>query len=206
MVVRAAYLPGIDPADVEWKTLSFDNAGCTVDVEVPALGKDEMTALAARIRQARQENLLPRPVGEIVDIVDRVVARLLDRKDPLRRKAEELLPLVTGYDAEMVRLGLTRYLKTFRKPELMRFLAEDFTNPTILDGFQPLAKGGIGRACGPPILAHIWAGNVPALPVWSFVAGLLVKAGNIGKVPSAEPLFAGWFAQALAEAEPDLAH
>ena len=205
MVERAAYLPGIDPADVEWKTLSYDNAGCTVDVEVPALSEDEMTALAARIRQARQENLVPRPVGEIVDIVDRAVARLLDRKDPLRRKAEELLPLVTGYDAEMVRLGLTRYLKTFRKPELKRFLAEDFTNPAILDGFQPLAKGGIGRAYGPPILAHIWAGNVPALPVWSFVAGLLVKAGNIGKVPSAEPLFAGWFAQAVAEAEPDLA-
>jgi hypothetical protein len=37
------------------------------------------------------------------------------------------------------------------------------------------------------------------------VAGLLVKAGNIGKVPSAEPLFAGWFIQVLIEVEPVLA-
>ena len=36
------------------------------------------------------------------------------------------------------------------------------------------------------------------------VAGLLVKAGSIGKVPSGEPLFAGWFAQLLVEIEPRL--
>ncbi|MDB5947228.1 MAG: putative acyl-CoA reductase, partial [Ramlibacter sp.] len=35
--------------------------------------------------------------------------------------------------------------------------------------------------------------------------GLLVKAGNIGKLPSAEPLFAGLFARLLAEVHPPLA-
>ena len=68
-------------------------------------------------------------VSEIVDITDRAIARLLDRNDPYRRKCEALLPLVTGYDAEMVRLGLTGYLKTFRKPNLQKFIAEDFANP-----------------------------------------------------------------------------
>ncbi|GAA3326230.1 hypothetical protein GCM10020331_061290 [Ectobacillus funiculus] len=34
---------------------------------------------------------------------------------------------------------------------------------------------------------------------------MLVKAGNIGKVPSAEPLFAGWFAHLIVEVEPKLA-
>ena len=118
---------------------------------------------------------------------------------------EDLLPAITGYDREMLRLGLTEYLKSFRKPELKRFLAEDFPNPAILDDFQPLTKGGYGRAYGPEVLAHIWAGNVPGLPLWSFVSGLLVKAGTIGKVPSAEPMFATWFAQLLAEIEPELA-
>ena len=46
---------------------------------------------------------------------------------------------------------------------------------------------------------------MPGLPLWSLISGLLVKAGNIGKVPSAEPLFAGWFAELVAEIEPDLA-
>jgi len=112
---------------------------------------------------------------------------------------------VTGYDAEMIRLGLTSYLKTFREPELRKFLAEDFANPLVLDGFQPMPKGGFARAFGPDLLVHVWAGNVPGLPLWSLISGLLVKAGNIGKVSSAEPLFAGWFAGLLAEIEPQLA-
>ena len=52
---------------------------------------------------------------------------------------------------------------------------------------------------------HSWAGNVPGLPLWSLVCGLLVKAGNIGKLPSAEPLFASLFARLLAEVHPPLA-
>ena len=51
---------------------------------------------------------------------------------------------------------------------------------------------------------HIWVGNVPGLPIWSMISGLLVKAGNIGKVPSAEPLFAGWFAEAIAAVAPEI--
>ncbi len=98
----------------------------------------------------------------------------------------------------MVRLGLTSFCQRFRAPQLHRFVAEDFANPKVLDEFQPAVKGGAIRAFGPELLVHSWAGNVPALPLWSLVCGLLVKAGNIGKVPSAEPLFASLFARLLA--------
>ena len=205
MTERAGYLPGLADDDVEWRSLAFGRAGEALEIAVPALSDAQMKELAARVRDASRRHLKTLPVARIVDIIDRVIARLLDRGDPYRRKAEALLPIVTGYDAEMVRLGLTGYLKTFRKPGLNRFLAEDFANPGILDGFQPMAKGGCARAYGPGVLAHIWAGNVPGLPLWSLISGLLVKAGNIGKVPSAEPLFAGWFASLVAEIEPDLA-
>ena len=75
----------------------------------------------------------------------------------------------------------------------------------MLDGFQPLRKGGYGRAFGPALIGHVWAGNVPGLPLWSLISGLLVKSANIGKLPSAEPLMAGWFAAAVADIEPRLA-
>ena len=205
MTERAGYLPGLEAKDVEWQTLRFERAGAPVEVAVPALSEAQIKALAARVREASRRHLATLPVAQIADIIDRAIQRLLDRGDPYRRKAESLLPVVTGYDPEMLRLGLSEYLKTFRKPELNRFLAEDFANPQILDDFQPMAKGGLARAFGPGILAHIWAGNVPGLPLWSLISGLLVKAGNIGKVSSAEPLFAGWFAQLLAEIEPGLA-
>ncbi len=204
-MIRAGYLPGIADDAVGWQTLSFDRGGPALEIAVPDLAAGQIGSLCGNVRQAARDRLKTLPVARIADIVDRAVARLLDRKDPYRQQMEELLPVVTGYDAEMVRLGLTEYLKTFRKPQLTRFLAEDFPNPSCLDGFQPLAKGGFARAHGPDCLLHVWAGNVPGLPLWSLVSGLLVKAGNIGKIPSAEPVFATLFARLLAEIEPDIA-
>ncbi|MGU3494846.1 acyl-CoA reductase [Xanthobacteraceae bacterium A53D] len=178
--------------------------GETVDIALPELAPAQADALCAQVREAARARLKQMPTGRILDAVDGAVARLLDRSHPVRQKAEALLPVVTGYDREMVRLGLTSYLKTFRRPQLQRFLAEDFANPGVLDGFQPAAKGGFVRAHGPGLLLHVWAGNVPALPLWSLICGLLVKAGNVGKVASAEPLSAGWFAQLLAEIDPEI--
>lgn len=203
--IEAGYLPGLASADVQWQTLPFEQDGRRVDVAVPVLTALQMQALAQRVQQASARHLKTMTVSEIIDVIDRAIARLLDPNDPYRRQADALLPIVSGYDAQMVRLGLTGFFKTFRAPQLHRFVAEDFANPKVLDGFQPTPKGGAVRAYGPQLLVHSWAGNVPALALWSLVCGLLVKAGNIGKLPSAEPLFAGWFARLLAEEHPPLA-
>ncbi|MGE8591817.1 MAG: acyl-CoA reductase, partial [Alcaligenes sp.] len=197
--VEAGYLPGLASADVQWQTLPFEQDGQRVEVAVPVLTASQMEALAQRVQQASARHLKTMTVSEIIDIIDRAIARLLDPNDPYRQQADALLPIVSGYDAQMVRLGLTGFFKTFRAPQLHRFVAEDFANPKVLDGFQPVPKGGAVRAYGPQLLVHSWAGNVPALALWSLVCGLLVKAGNVGKLPSAEPLFAGWFARLLAE-------
>lgn len=203
--VQAGYLPGLATADVQWHVLPFEQDGQRVDVAVPVLTAAQMQALAARVKEASARHLKTMTVSDIITVIDRAIARLLDPNDPYRRQADALLPIVSGYDADMVRLGLTGFLKTFRAPQLHRFVVEDFANPKVLDGFQPAPKGGAVRAHGPQLLVHSWAGNVPALALWSLVCGLLVKAGNIGKLPSAEPLFAGWFAQLLAEVHPPLA-
>ena len=201
----AGHLPGLKPEEVQWQALAFGAEGGRVEIEVPVLSAPQMQALALRVRRAARDHLKTMRVSQIIQVVDRTIARLLDPRDPYRQQADRLLPLVTGYDAEMVRLGLTSFLKTFRAPQLHRFVAEDFANPKMLDQFQPAAKGGAVRAFGPELLVHSWAGNVPGLPLWSLVCGLLVKAGSIGKLPSAEPLFAGLFARLLAEVHPPIA-
>lgn len=199
---RAGHLPGLAPGDVSWHRLHFAAHGRELAVEVPLLTDAQMQALAATVRHAARRRLQSMPVDEIIAVIDRAVARLLDPSDPLRREADDLLPIVTGFDAEMVRLGLTAYLQTFRAPQLRRFVAQDFANPKVLDGFQPALKGGAVRAFGPALLAHVWAGNVPGLPLWSLACGLLVKSGCIGKLPSAEPVFATLFARILCEEHP----
>ncbi|MFC5498854.1 acyl-CoA reductase [Caenimonas terrae] len=200
--VIAGYLPGLAHGDVQWRTLAFASAAGRAEVEVPVLSAQQMTALARRVQQASRLHLRTMTVSQIVEVIDRAIARLLDPADPYRRQADRLLPVTSGYDADMVRLGLTGFFKTFRAPQLQRFVAEDFGNPKLLDEFQPRPKGGAARAFGPQLLVHSWAGNVPALPLWSLACGLLVKAGSIGKLPSAEPLFASLFCRLLAEVHP----
>jgi hypothetical protein len=200
----AGFLPGLSADEIDRQTLTFERGNERIDVAVPSLSEAQLADLAASVKQA-SAYLKSLTVSQIIAIIDKAVTRLLDRSDPYRQKAERLLPLITGYDAEMVRLGLTQYLKTFRRAELHKFVAEDFANPGILDGFQPMPKGGFAKALGPDLVVHIWAGNVPGLPLWSLISGLLVKSGAIGKVPSAEPLFAGWFAELLAEIDPKVA-
>jgi hypothetical protein len=202
---KAGHLPGLDDRDVAWHTLAFGTGAQRVEVQVPSLQPQQLTALALRVRAAARRELRTLPVSQIIRIVDAAVSRLLEPTDPYRQQALRLLPAVSGYDAEMVRLGLDGYLQRFRAPQLHRFVAEDFANPKVLDEFQPAVKGGAVRAYGPDLLLHSWAGNVPALPLWSLVCGLLVKAGNVGKLPSAEPVFATLFARLLAEVHPPLA-
>ena len=129
----AGYLPGLQAEEVQWQTLLFTGAGQTLEVAAPVLSDEQITALTARVREASRSCLKSLNVARIVSIVDRAIARLLNPQDPYRQKADALLPLVTGYHPEMVRLGLTGYLKTFRKPQLQRFLTEDFGNAQLLD-------------------------------------------------------------------------
>ena len=206
VTVRAAYLPGLTPHEIQVEARRFTAHGQCVEVLLPRLTPAQLRKVARHVKAAAKQQLVSMPVMAIVDAIDRCVARMLDADNPARQEMEKLLPVVSGFDAEMTRLGMNACLKAFRRPQLLRFLAEDFGDPGILDDFRPRPRGGWTRAYGPAMLAHIWAGNVPGLPLWSLVAGLLVKAGNLGKVSSAEPLFASWFAQTLAEIEPRLAH
>ena len=204
MIERAGFVPQLAADEIAYETLTFSAGDRVLDVQVPALTQHQIGTVIASVKSARDDVLTRFTTLEIVEVIDAVVQRLLDRDDPYRQKTELLLPIVTGFDAEMIRLDLTAYLKTFRKPQLFKFLVEDFGNPLLLDAFQPRAKGGYVKAIGPQLMTHIWAGNVPGLPLWSLVASLLVKGGSVGKVSSAEPLFAGWVAQILAEVEPRL--
>lgn len=204
MIEHAGHLPGLNAKALRWREVGHSAWGERTTVALPELDEAQAATLCGHVRDNARARLKRMETARIVEAIDGAVARLLDRQHPLRRKAEHLLPIVTGYDHETVRLGLTGYLKTFRKPQLLRFLAEDFANPGVLDGFQPTPKGGYLRAHGPDLLLHVWAGNVPALSLWSLICGLLVKAGSIGKLASAEPLTAGWFASLLAEIDPEI--
>ena len=200
-IFRAGHLPGLSPDQVSWRDLGGSNTAWQ-GVHVPVLTEAQIRSITTKVREQSALHLRSMSVSDIIDRIDAAILRLLDANEPARQTLDAWLPRVCGLDADMVRLNLNRYLKTFRAQGLHRFVAEDLPNPKVLDQFQPVVKGGWAQALGPNQLVHLWAGNVPALPLWSLVCGLLAKAGNVGKLASTEPIFATVFVQVLVQVEP----
>lgn len=174
-------------------------------LEYPRLTAQNISEITEVIAMNRAAYLAQLSTSEIVGKIDHAVQKWLNPEYHLRQKAEELIPLITGYDAEMVRLELKKYLRTFRKKELLRFLEEEFDQPAMLDEFRPRKSGGMSRAYGPKTIFHVFSGNVPGVQIWSLLMGLLLKSANIGKTSMAEPLLPVLFAQSLSEVDEQLA-
>lgn len=167
-----------------------------VPVLTPALVREQARALAV----AREGGLEHRPVAEIVAVIDRVGARLLDPADELRITAQRALPALTRYSPEMIRRVLDRMAADWRAEPLTELLRAEFGDPGVLDGFRPNARGrGRVAAFGPRLAAHVFSGNVPGVAVTSIIRSLLVKAATLGKTASGEPLLPALFARAVAE-------
>ncbi|HMA08716.1 MAG TPA: acyl-CoA reductase, partial [Ramlibacter sp.] len=79
--VVAGYLPGLAAEEVQWQTLGFGSGADCLDVAVPVLSPAQMKALALRVKQASAAHLKTLAVSQIIDIIDRSIARLLDPAD-----------------------------------------------------------------------------------------------------------------------------
>lgn len=201
----AGYVPSIANENLAWHLLEYGSRDMRLEVKVPSLTPAQMLSVTQHVKQAAQSQIKTMAVSDIVCAIDSAILRLLDVNHADRQRLDTLLPIATGMDATMLHHNFSQYLQTFRALQLHRFIAEDFTNPKILDAFQPRITGGWTKALGADLITHIWAGNVPGLPLWSLISGLLVKAGTVGKVSRAEPICASIFAKVLAEIEPRLA-
>ncbi|HLO11025.1 MAG TPA: acyl-CoA reductase [Pseudoneobacillus sp.] len=177
----------------------------SVVLKYPIFTTEDIKEIARVVQENRDQYLFALPIHEIVEKIDQAVQKWLDPDYPLRQLAEKLIPTITGYDAEMVRLELKRYMRTFRKKELLRFLEEEFDQPAMLDEFRPRKSGGMSRAYGPRVIFHVFSGNVPGVQIWSLVMGILLKSATIGKTSTAEPILPVLFTMSLAEVDEKLA-
>ena len=200
--LQVGHLPGIDPAQLRWQDLPDLDLGAAHRLQVAVPTPAQLQALCEHLRGPGRQALRALPVRDIVQAIDAAIHVLLDPASEEHRTLLDWLPRVTGFSTEMVRINLNATLRTYRAPQLQRFVAEDFGGHNMLDGFAPRVTGGLTHAEGAALLTHIWAGNVPGLPLWSLISGLLVKAGNLGKVSAGEPVLASVFARTLARLSP----
>jgi hypothetical protein len=109
-------------------------------LKVPNLTCDLITQIAEHLKNNRKAYLNRLTTDEIIGKIDLAVHRWFDPGYTLRQTAEMLLPAITGYDPEVIRLQLKRYMRNFRRKELLRFLDEE------LDHAGWISAPQVGRA------------------------------------------------------------
>jgi len=154
----------------------------------------------------RNKHLINRPIAEIIEILDAINRKWLDKDYHLRKQALKELPLVTGYSSEMIDFFLNFLPWLCTKDSLYKMLEVEIGDPKYLDEFRPKeGHDGLIKAFGPELVTVVNAGNVPALPIMSKVRNLLLKAAQIGKVAHEEPLFSFLYDESIAEEDRGIA-
>ena len=196
-MIDAFHLPALfHPPTTTW---SFGRGADAFDIRVPRLTPGLLREQVEALVEARERHLARRPVGEIVEVIDRVAHRLLDPADELRVTAERALPAITHYSPAMVHRVLDQMAADWRAGPIRELLRAEFGDPRVLDEFRPAARGhGRQAAFGPRLAVHVFSGNVPGVAVTSLVRSLLVKSATLGKTAVGEPLLASLFARGIA--------
>lgn len=198
------HLPsGVDVSDYEIYEVATSDG--VKRLRYPRLDGPKVTSLAKQLADVRNRTLAAMSVNDILDIVADAAQLWADPDFELRRQAELLIPAITGYEPDMVRIELKRYMRQFRRRELLRFLDSEIGQPSMLDEFRPNKAGGYSKYVGPALTYQVFSSNVPGIPVWSMAMTLLVKGAILGKSSFSEPVMPAFFARSIAMVNSDLA-
>ncbi|HET7460616.1 MAG TPA: acyl-CoA reductase [Longimicrobium sp.] len=203
VIIDAFHLPGL--SQVPTTTWAFGTGEGAFELRVPSLTPALLREQVRALGHARERALADRPAAEIVGVIDRVAARLLDPADALRVTAERALPAITRYSPPMIRRVLDRMAADWRAERLRDLLSAELGDAGALDGWVP-APHGRGRvmALGPRLATHVFSGNVPGVAVTSLVRALLARSASLGKTAAGEPLLPALFARGIAEEDAEL--
>ena len=163
----------------------------------------ELGAIIATLIANQLQSLAHRPVRDILRCIDQAVQRWLDPDSQERQEAEARLPETTGLSAAMIRHVLPLIFQEYRMDKLEALCVDELGCLEVLDRFVPSVSGQ-KRACGPPLITHVLAGNVPGAGLDSVIFSLLVKSATLVKTSSAEPLLPILFARSIQDIDPNL--
>ena len=198
----AWHLPGLDSHEL---THSSYRLG-TLDVRSPVLTQDQITRVLQHVLRARTQVLQQARTSDIVSAIDAVALRLADPRSPEGETARALLPALTGYSLPVVEDILEHMTRDWQRASLEQLLVSELSDVDALDA--PVHDALAGRftfARGPALAYQVFAGNVPGVAVTSMIRCMLVKAAQLGKSASGEPVLPVLFARALAHVNASLA-
>jgi hypothetical protein len=202
MSVKGYFIP--EGVNCERRKLLFSNRYGEIDVEVPCVDKEVAEKCIEKILLAREDHLLRTPLKKIIQAIDKASSNLSKRNYSLRKEAEEILPIVTGFSHEMISANLDSLMDSFRMDKLYKMLQSELGNPDYLDGFAKSISGK-SKVFGPRLSVYILSGNVLGPKVISVVYSLIVKSAAFFKSPYEEPVFTSLFIRAISDVDYRLA-
>ena len=148
-----------------------------------------MMALEATIAGLRraQPGLVARSRDEVVDVLGDVVDGWLAPGSSWFARAAELLPAATGFSPAMIRQALPTMLEPLRAPALADVLARE-----------------ADARCGPSLILHVLAGNLPGLAAIPAALSLAVGSAALLKAGRGDRVFPALFTASITERDPAL--
>lgn len=161
------------------------------------------------LKRNRQRHLLHRTTAELVGLIAETGENWLQAENPFRRMAMELGPAATGFARGTLDRGLDTFFRQLTAENLFALLDQELGHAERLDGMCS-APGEVrirqkAMACGPDLLVHIAAGNIPNPTLLSIVLGLLTRSAQFVKCAHGTSLLPRLFAHSLHDSDPNLA-
>jgi hypothetical protein len=160
------------------------------------------------LKRNRSQFLASRPTREMIELVAEVAARWLEPNDPFRQCALDQGPDATGFSAPTLERGLDAFFQRLTTEALRTLLIQELGHMDRLDRFVEAEPERVTQrralACGPDLLVHVTAGNLPVSALLSIVLGLLTRSAQFVKCASGQSLIPRLFAHSLYAIEPKI--
>lgn len=165
---------------------------------------EQVEGAIAQVIEARERLLGRRSTDDIIQALATTASRWLEPNCPWRERAIAEAPQPTGFSAQMVEEAIRLTFGPITPTALGELVDRELANRRALDEF--CRQGNLtSRANGPRLIVHVLAGNIPSPGIVSMCIGFLLRAGNLVKMSSHDPVFPALFLESLREVDPDLA-
>jgi len=173
-----------------------------------ALTAAMVTDACHTLKRNRDHYLASRSTESLIHTIATLAENWRQPDDPFRRRALELGPGATGFSRATLLRGLDAFFGELTPESIHALIAQELGHPERLDQFVATPteerSSRFARACGPTMLVHIGAGNVPNPTLMCIILGLLVRSAQFVKCASGSSFLPRLFAHSLYAVEPKL--
>jgi hypothetical protein len=172
------------------------------------LSPETLREASFAVRRNRAEWLDRLRTRQVVEMIAHTAEQWLEPQNGFRVLALNGCPAETGFSRATLERGLDTFFRQLSVENLEALIVQDLGDIRRLDDFAAvsaeLRTGRMSYACGPDLLVHITAGNLPNPALFSMVLGLLLRSAQIVKCPANASLLPRLFAHSLAATESKL--